>query len=576
MKWKWKLKLTLSARLLIGFGILCVFMASIGVFSLTTMNQVNEKTEQIIGNWMPSISKAHQLKMAAVQVRQMQGEYILDSNNDNLISQMDDAKTGLKLLVDEYLETSLSEAGKGIATRFFMDYEASENTNEQIMSFAQSGNVGGATLLYDGNAKRFFDDVIKGLDELIATSEEEAHAAGVANQSEYSQGVQIIIIAMILIIILSIGLSLWTIRSILSPIRTINSVLRNLAEAKGDMNKRIHIQTGDEIQITAESVNKVLDTVENMVNQIRTATTEVGESSNHINQNCNQLSLATEEITGAISSLSEQAVVQVDKTQYALALINRFCESLQEMTNSSQDTYELAMKAYENSEEGNEHITVILNQMKVITEQNELTLTSLQRLQNTLLRIGEVNGIIKNISDQTNMLALNASIEAARAGAHGRGFAVVATEVAKLSKDTKSSSDHIVGFVEEITDEVNKVCIQFDQNTKYISEGTTQIELMMQTFMDIKNMNNQVMDNGAKAKEEANHMLKTVVEVVDVFNLIDNLSAEQSASSQQISASAEEQLSSTHLILSFSQNMSTHSEDLKKLVEQFQVSRESA
>jgi methyl-accepting chemotaxis protein len=573
---KWKLKLTLSVRLLIGFGILCVFMASIGIFSLTTMNKVNEKTEQIIGNWMPGISKAHQLKMAAVQVRQLQGEYILDPRNDNLISQMDDAKNSLKLLVDEYLEKSLSEAGKGIAMRFFMDYEASENTNEQINSFAQSGNVGGATLLYDGNAKRFFDDIIKGLDELIATSEEEAQAAGVANQNEYSQGVQIIIIAMILIIILSIGLSLWTIRSILLPIRTINSVLHNLAEAKGDMNNRIHIQTGDEIQITAECVNKVLDTVENMVNQIRTATTEVGASSIHINQNCNQLSLATEEITNAISSLSEQAIVQVDKTQYALTLINRFCESLREMTNSSQDTYELAMKAYENSEEGNEHITVILNQMKVITEQNELTLTSLERLQNTLLRIGEVNGIIKNISDQTNMLALNASIEAARAGVHGRGFAIVATEVAKLSKDTKSSSDHIVGFVEEITDEVNKVCSQFDQNTSYISEGTTQIERMMQTFMDIKNMNNQVMANGAKAKEEANNMLKTVVDVVDVFNLIDHLSAEQSASSQQISASAEEQLSSTHLILSFSQHMSTHSEDLKKLVEQFQVNYESA
>jgi methyl-accepting chemotaxis protein len=572
MKWK----LTLSLRLLVGFGILCVFLAAIGMFSLSTMRTVNVKTEQIIGNWMPGIGKAHQLKMAAVQVRQMQGEFILDPENEQLIKQMDAAKTGLKLLVEEYLEKSLSEAGRGIAMRFFTDYEASESTNEQIMQFAQDGNIAGATLIYDGNAARFFNDIIKGLDELIAVSEEEANAAGVANQVEYRQGVRIIVIAIILIIILSIGLSIWTIRSILSPIRKINYVLQDLAEARGDMNKRIHINTGDEIQITADNVNKVLDTVENMVNQIRTATTEVGASSDNINTNCNQLSYATEEITESISHLSEQAVIQADKTQYALELVNRYCEGLHEMVASSQETYELAMKAYENSEEGNEHITVILNQMKVITEQNELTLNSLQRLQLALLRIGEVNGIIKNISDQTNMLALNASIEAARAGVHGRGFAIVAAEVAKLSKDTKVSSDHIVGYVEEITVEVNKVSTQFDQNTKYISEGTTQIERMMGTFMTIKSMNNQVMDNGAKTKGEANNMLSTVVEVVDVFNLINSLSTEQSASSQQISASVEEQLSSTHLILSFTQNMSLHSEELKKLVEQFHVQDESA
>lgn len=572
MKWK----LTLSLRLMIGFGILCVFLAAIGMFSLSTMSRVNVKTEQIIGNWMPGIGKAHQMKMVAVQVRQLQGEFILDPDHAQLIQQMDELKAELKILVDDYIATSLSEAGKGIAMRFFTDYEASESTHQQIIGFAQEGNIAGATLIYDGNAARFFNDVIKGLDELIVISEEEANEVGIANQDEYQQGVQVIVIAIILIIILSIGLSLWTIRSILSPIRKINDVLKDLAQAKGDMNKRIYIKTGDEIQVTADNVNKVLDTVEHMVNQIRSSTTEVGASSESINVNCSQLSYATEEISGSITHLSEQASVQADRTQYALDLVNQYCESLREMAASSQQTYELASRAYENSEEGNEHIAIILNQMKVITEQNELTLTSLQHLQNSLLRIGEVNGIIKNISDQTNMLALNASIEAARAGVNGRGFAVVAKEVAKLSKDTKASSDHIVGFIDDIKDEVNKVSTQFDQNTKFISEGTTQIEQMMHTFRTIKSMNNQVMNNGAKAKEEANDMLATVVEVVDVFNLISSLSTEQSASSQQISAAAEEQLSSTHLILSFTQNMSLHSEELKKLVEQFHLQNESA
>ncbi len=572
MKWK----LTLSIRLMIGFGILCVFLAAIGMFSLSTMRAVNVKTEQIIGNWMPGIGKAHQMKMAVVQLRDLQGEFILAPDNEQLIKQMEDRKTELKLLVDDYLATSLSEEGKGIAMRFFTDYEAGESTNQQILVSAQEGNINGAQLIYDGNAARFFNDIAKGLDELIMTSEGEANVVGSANQREYKQGVRIIVIAIILMILLSVGLSIWTTRSILSPIRKINDVLQDLAHAKGDMNKRIHIDTGDEIQITADNVNKVLDTVEHMVNQIRTSTAMVGTASESINVNCSQLSYATEEITDSISHLSEQASVQADKTQFALELVNQYCNSLRQMATSSQETYELASRAYENSEEGNEHISIIINQMNVITEQNELTLASLQHLQSSLLRIGEVNGIIKNISDQTNMLALNATIEAARAGIHGRGFAVVASEVAKLSKDTKASSDHIVGFIDEIKDEVNKVSTQFNQNTMYISQGTIQIEKMMQTFRTIKSMNNQVMNNGAKAQEGANDMLSTVVEVVDVFNLINSLSTEQSASSQQISAAAEEQLSSTHLILSFTYTMAQHSEELKKLVEQFHAQDESA
>ncbi|KIL35083.1 hypothetical protein SD71_15645 [Cohnella kolymensis] len=565
-----------STRLMLGFGVLCLFLVCLGMFSLITMKNVNSQTERIITNWMPAVSKAYQIKLEVDEIYRLQGKFINDPKNANMEEVITGKKAGLKSLVDAYVAESISAKGKDVATRFFMDYEGGEATDKEIMQQAKSGNVKGALLLYDGNATRFYDDMNKSLDELIGISEKEAGEAGTVNRQQYDQGFRIIVAAMGLIVLIAIVLSLWTIRSILAPIGKINAILKDLAGSKGDLSRRIQLHSGDEMEEMATNVNQVLETVEKMVTQIRVSTAEVAASSVTIEENCSQLAVSTEEISTAVTNLSGKSMEQADQTHMSRQLLQDYLSKLARMAENAQETYELAQNAKENTERGNEQMMSILEQMQVITEQNDTANATLLNFRNMLEHIEKVNKLIKSISEKTNILSLNAGIEATRAGAHGKGFLVIAGEVRKLSNDTNESAENIINLLDGVNDEVEKLTKQFMDNTNNIKSGSQQIRRLTDMFNLITEMNGTVMRNGALTKEEAQEMLASAEEISRIFDMIGGLSEEQSAVSQQISASVEEQLSNTQVIESFTKELAKQSDQLKRLVEQFHVSHVNA
>jgi methyl-accepting chemotaxis protein len=560
-----------ATRLMLGFGILCLLLIGLGGFSLITMRNVNVQTEQIINNWMPAVSKAYQIKSEANSIYQLQGQLIVSTELLSLEKEITERKNSLKSLVEAYVAQSKSVNGKDAATRFFIDYEGGEANDRQIIEQAKSGNVDGALLLYEGVATRLFKDIDRGLNELIVISEAEASAAGQLNQRQYDQGLQIVVAAMGIILLLAIGLSLWTIRSILLPIRLINTILESLAGAQGNLTQRIHIQSGDEIEVMARNMNQVLETVEGMVKLIRNSTVEVAASSMRIEENCSQLAHATEEISDAVSGLSEKSLEQTEKTNSTRQLLHQYLDTLGTMSDKAQETYELALEAQNSTDKANDQMVALLEQMSVITEQNDVVSISLTHFYLILDQVGQVNQLINSISGQTNILSLNAGIEAARAGTQGKGFGVIADEVRKLSQVTKDSAQSIVSLLDGVQAEVHSLTGQIQLNTTNIHEGRKQIGSLTERFQGIKETNGRVMRNGALTKEEADGMLSTAKEITLVFEQIGGLSEEQAATSQQISASVQEQLGSTQLIETFTKELSKQSEELKKRVEKFQV-----
>ncbi|HEX7057985.1 MAG TPA: methyl-accepting chemotaxis protein [Bacilli bacterium] len=566
-----RLKWTVSTRLIAGFGVLCLFLLGIGVFSLNTMHGVNLQTQMITENWMPSVSNAYRIKLGVTEFRTLEGEIIKNPRDDSIEKSMLALNEELKKNVDEYVQKSKSSEGKQLAKNFGMDFAAYQKTHNDLVNLAKSGETSGAQLLYDDTTARFFAGINQSLDKLIAISEQEASRAAEQNQSDYARGNRIIVMAMVLVLLFSILLSYWTSRSIIRPIRKINEILRDLAEAKGDLQRRVILQTGDEIQAVADNVNNVLDTIEKMVVKIRASAVDFTQSTCKIKDNCIQLSCATEEITNAIADISDKAIVQSEKTETTRQMIETYAQNLDRMTEYAKQTFQLANLANSKIKNGNMQIAAILEQMQNIGEQNQVTNETLNHLQKSLEKIEEINKVIKKISEKTNILALNAGIEAARAGTFGKGFAVVANEVRKLSNDTKESSQHIVNLLAEIQTGVQQVNAQSSVNTNNIMKGREQIELMLATFDEIHHDNQTVMDNGEKTKEAAEKMMSTVNEVVEVFASINVLTGEQSGASQQVSASAEEQLGNTHVILGLASDLANKADQLNKLVEQFRV-----
>ncbi|WP_219641396.1 methyl-accepting chemotaxis protein [Cohnella sp. CFH 77786] len=558
----------ISTRLMLGFGVLCLFLTGIGVFSLYTMRSVNAGTDQIVRNWMPAVSKAYRIKLAAIDIHERLRK-LIEQPNEADERKLKEAKTGLRSLVDAYIAETNSAAGKDAASRFIMSYEGGEANDNQMLEQAKAGNVKGALLLYDESGARLFEDVNRTLDELIQISETEAAAAGTANERQYARGWQIIVGALVLVVLTAVTLSLWTIRSILNPIRSINAILANLAGAKGNLRERIRLNSGDEMEKMADNVNRVLETVEHLVMQIRATTMEVASSSTQIDDNCRQLAGATEEISASVVSLSEKAMSQAERTQASRLQVKEYLDKLGHMAGKAEETYGLALRAAERTSQGNEQMGALLERMNAITAQNDTAARTLDHCRTLLEQAEKVNLLVQAISNRTNILSLNAGIEASRTGAHGKGFAVIAEEVRKLSGESRNSARSIVGLLDDMRRAMDTLSEQFQDNTGHITAGSEQIRQMTATFREIGETNETVMKNGKQTKEEAERMLVTAGEIAGVFEGIGSLSEEQSAASQQITASVEEQLGSTQLIGSFTNELAGQADRLKKLVEQF-------
>jgi methyl-accepting chemotaxis protein len=572
-----RLKISISVRLFIGFGIICLFLLGIGMFSMITMSNVNKTTTEITDNWMPSVSKAYQMKLAVTQFNQLEGKFITASESGSasegqaIEEQMIQLNETLNQLVEEYLAATNNEEAKKIANTFYMEFDAYQLTHDQIIDSAKSGSISGAKLLYEGNGDRFFNNIHQHLDNLIILSEQLAGEAADTNQTQYDRGQLIILIAMASIVVISVLISLFTSRSIVKPIRRINTVLGDLADAKGDLSRRVEVKSGDEIEIMGNNVNKVLETVEHMVTQIHSSTEEVATYSSQIESSCKQLEGSSDEISLAITNLSQRAVEQLEKTSSTQQFMDEYYELLKQVSAYAEQTYHIAQNANEKSEEGNTQIQNVLQQMDQIKSQNKITSKSMEYFQNSLEKVENINTMIQNISRQTNLLSLNAGIEAARAGEHGKGFAVVAQEVRKLSIQTSDASQSIVTLLDEIQNEVRKVTADFGQNTKSIELGSEHIGKMLDTFGMIRDTNNKVMVNGQKTTEETHRILETVQEIMDTFKFIGEMSQDQSAASEEISASAQEQLYNTKNISNLMNSLSEQASRLKSLVDQFNV-----
>lgn len=528
---KWFTNLKTSAKLISSFLVLSVLLAAVGIYGIVNLNKMNKSLDFMYDGNLVSVADLLEAKSNVNEIRKVVRDLYIDTSAEQ--------KAQRQQQLDGFIQTVEEKMA---------DFDKSWQSEESDKIYAN----------YDGTWKLYLDDVMKGaqlakdnkdaellaliqgdmdkkstdlrklLDDLISVNKADAEQSKADGNQLYKTSRNITIGVIAVSVLLCILLGYFISRIISRPLNEVARLVKKVAS--GDLTETNDYRSKDEVGTVAMATN-------DMVINLRSIVGSITESSHGVAAAAEQISASTEEIANGSSE-------QAHSAQMISELFAELSTAIHSVAQNTEQAAEISDRAIDMAEQGGQVIQSSLESMQAVR-------TQMSRLEEDSAKIGDIIEVIEDIAEQTNLLALNAAIEAARAGEQGRGFAVVADEVRKLAERSGEATKQIAGIIKGMQENTRHSVQAFEESSN-LSQKTGE------SFRSIADMVNRA---GEKVSEIAAASEEQAAQSSSVLTAVENIS-----SAAQESAASSEETAAT------SQSLAQLAESLQHSVRAFKLS----
>lgn len=523
--------INLSKRLILAFVVCAIITLGVGFLGASSIKTLKATIDGIVSNNLASVySTANARSLAFSYSRSVHAALLYKYANaesikfDAAVQSMSNDQKNIEQLFNHYRQTPLADDERIAGDQFEKSWPVYTQLANKVITMATAGDLDGANKLFQQELSPAFKAVNEQLQTIVASNYRQSGEAATAAEAITASAYWLLGIVVTIAFLAAVTLGMIITRSITRPLSIAIRSAEDVAE--GDLSKRIEISGRDEVSLLLGALDK-------MQNNLRTTVKEIGSAAD-------QLASAAEELNAVTEESSRGLTQQNDEIRQAATAVNEMTAAVDEVARNAAGAADASEQTSLSAVQGRDQVRRAVNSVGLMADEISNSTGKVEVLATRVNEITKVLEVIRGIAEQTNLLALNAAIEAARAGEQGRGFAVVADEVRALAHRTQASTADIESMMQQVRSGADEAVLAMNKSKELAADTRAQSTEAGQALDRITEGVSIITEKNLVIASAAEEQAQVAREVDRNLVNIQDLSTQTAAGAHQTNASSSE------------------------------------